>query len=147
MSENYEVQVRRPRSSEEVERLVIEFEAGGAGASDFCRSDDGEVRRWGQTMGTDDGDRRWDRSIIEPFDPLRVGTDQRALEMRFTHRQSKRRGQWGQVKYQSHAADGSAADLRPSQPASAGSRRQVGRAGRELGVGGLIRRQLRCEGP
>jgi hypothetical protein len=37
MSENHEVQIRRQRSAEEVERLVIEFEASGAGMSDFCR--------------------------------------------------------------------------------------------------------------
>jgi transposase len=37
MSENHEVQVRRPRSAEEVERLVVEFEASGAAPSDFCR--------------------------------------------------------------------------------------------------------------
>jgi hypothetical protein len=37
MNENHEVQVQRQRSAEEVERLVIEFEASGAGISDFCR--------------------------------------------------------------------------------------------------------------
>ena len=37
MSENHEVQIRRQRSAEEVERLVIEFEASGAGVCDFCR--------------------------------------------------------------------------------------------------------------
>jgi hypothetical protein len=38
VNENQENQVRKQRSAEEVERLVIEFEASGAGASDFCRN-------------------------------------------------------------------------------------------------------------
>jgi hypothetical protein len=37
MSENQEIQVRKPRSSEEVERLVIEYEASGAEPGKFCR--------------------------------------------------------------------------------------------------------------
>jgi hypothetical protein len=37
MSENQEIQVRKPRSSEEVERLVIEYEASGTEPGKFCR--------------------------------------------------------------------------------------------------------------
>src|ERR1700738_3069860 len=37
MSENQEIRVRKPRSSEEVERLVIEYEASGAEPGKFCR--------------------------------------------------------------------------------------------------------------
>ena len=37
MNENQEIQIRKPRSSEEVERLVIEYEASGAEPGKFCR--------------------------------------------------------------------------------------------------------------
>jgi hypothetical protein len=37
MSENQEIQVRKPRSSEEVERLVIEYEVSGEEPGKFCR--------------------------------------------------------------------------------------------------------------
>ena len=40
MSENHEVQGRRRRSREEIKRLVIEYEGGGARVSDFCRKHD-----------------------------------------------------------------------------------------------------------
>ena len=38
MNENQEVQLRRRRSQEEINRLVSEYEASGARVSDFCRN-------------------------------------------------------------------------------------------------------------
>ena len=40
MNENHEVQLRRRRSQEEINRLVVEYEASGARVSDFCRNHD-----------------------------------------------------------------------------------------------------------
>ena len=37
MNENQEVPARKRRSSEEVKRLVLEFEASGLRRNDFCR--------------------------------------------------------------------------------------------------------------
>ena len=38
MNENQEVQLRKRRSQEEINRLVSEYEASGAQVSDFCRN-------------------------------------------------------------------------------------------------------------
>ena len=38
MNENQEVQLRKRRSQEEINRLVSEYEASGARMSDFCRN-------------------------------------------------------------------------------------------------------------
>jgi transposase-like protein len=40
VNENHEVQLRRRRSREEIERLAVEYEASGARVSDFCRNHD-----------------------------------------------------------------------------------------------------------
>ena len=40
MNENQEVQLRRRRSREEINRLVVEYEASGSRVSDFCRNHD-----------------------------------------------------------------------------------------------------------
>jgi hypothetical protein len=37
MTENQEIPRRKRRSSEEIKRLVLEFEASGLGQSEFCR--------------------------------------------------------------------------------------------------------------
>ena len=38
MNENHQVEARRRRSSEEVKRLVVEFEASGLRRNEFCRT-------------------------------------------------------------------------------------------------------------
>jgi transposase-like protein len=38
VNENQEVQLRRRRSREEIERLVVEYQASGRRVSDFCRN-------------------------------------------------------------------------------------------------------------
>ena len=38
MNENQEVQARKRRSSEEIKRLVLEFEASGLRQNEFCRN-------------------------------------------------------------------------------------------------------------
>ena len=38
MNENEEVQLRRRRSQEEINRLVVEYETSGTRVSDFCRN-------------------------------------------------------------------------------------------------------------
>jgi transposase-like protein len=40
VNENQEVQVRRRRSREEIDQLVVEYEASGSRVSDFCRTHD-----------------------------------------------------------------------------------------------------------
>jgi transposase-like protein len=38
VNENQEVQLRRRRSREEIDRLVVEYQASGTRVSDFCRN-------------------------------------------------------------------------------------------------------------
>jgi len=40
VNENHEVQLRRRRSQEEINRLVLEYETSGTRVSDFCRKHD-----------------------------------------------------------------------------------------------------------